>query len=163
MSRANLDEARTAQDLSPVAERVDRGRRSWQYPAGIRYLTLHFAVGALRRGNGIEQFLGGVDVAGVAAIRWVAISPTGEGYLVSVHTAEDLDGQHADLAEFPSVDPADEEYVGQGRALGHMLDEREALQLAEQMTGAASDRWVNFGVAGEEYLDYVRGRRLATG
>jgi hypothetical protein len=36
----------------------------------------------------------------------------------------------------PSVDPVDEQYVGEGRELGHTTDEREALQFSEQMTGA---------------------------
>ena len=41
----------------------------------MRYLTRQFAISALRRGNGIEQFLGGADIDGEPAIRWVAISP----------------------------------------------------------------------------------------
>jgi hypothetical protein len=56
------------------------------------------------------------------------------------------------------VDPVDEQYVGEGCELGRTTDEREALQLAEQLTGAAPDRWVNFAVAGEEYLDFIRAR-----
>jgi hypothetical protein len=36
------------------------------------------------------------------------------------------------------------------------------LQLAEQLTGAAPGRWVNFAVAGEDYLDYVRARGETT-
>jgi hypothetical protein len=129
----------------------------------MRYLTRHFAVGALRRGNAIEQFLGSVDVFGVAAIRWVAITPIGADYRISVHTVEDLDGQHADLAEFPSVDPVDEEYLGQGRELGRTTDVQEALELAERLSGAVPGRWVNFAVAGEEYLDYLRARRQTLG
>jgi hypothetical protein len=66
----------------------------------------------------------------------VAISPNGESYRISVHTVEDLDGRHADLAELPSVDPVDEQYVGEGRELGHTTDEREALRFSEQMTSA---------------------------
>ncbi|GAA3260759.1 hypothetical protein ACFO1B_55995 [Dactylosporangium siamense] len=41
----------------------------------MRYLTRQFAIGALRRGRGIEQFLGGIQLGGEAAIQWVAISP----------------------------------------------------------------------------------------
>lgn len=126
-----------------------------------RYLTRQFAVGALRRGAGVEQFLGAAEIAGVAAVRWVAVSPMDSTYRVSLHTVEDLDDvEHgADLPEFPSLDPVDEAYVGEGRELGSSTDEEQALALAERLTGAAPDRWVNFGVAGEEYLDLVRSRR----
>jgi hypothetical protein len=71
-------------------------------------------------------------------------------------------GQHGDLAVFPSLDPVDERYVGEGRELAVTTDEREALQMAEQLTGAAPGRWVNFAVAGEDYLDYVRARGETT-
>ncbi len=33
-----------------------------RYPRVMRYLTRSFAIGALRRGRGIEQFLGGAEV-----------------------------------------------------------------------------------------------------
>jgi hypothetical protein len=127
----------------------------------VRYLTRQFAIGALRRGAGVEQFLGGAHVAGAAAVSWVAVSPSGQGYRVSLHVVEDLDGRHADLAEFPSLDPVDEEYAGQGRELGRSEDELAALQLAEQLAGARPGRWVNFAMAGDEYLDYVRAGREA--
>jgi hypothetical protein len=125
-----------------------------------RYLTRQFAVGALRRGSGIEQFLGGAEVDGVAAVRWVAVSPMGGQYRISLHTVQDLDDdEFGDLPEFPSLDPVDEEYVGEGRELGCSTDEEQAIALAERLVGAAADRWVNCGVAGEEYLDLVRSRR----
>lgn len=43
----------------------------------MRYLTRSFAVGALRRGKGIEQFLGPVDVAGDPWIPKTAPQPFG--------------------------------------------------------------------------------------
>lgn len=126
----------------------------------MRYLTRRFAIGALRRGSGIEQLLGGVKVAGVAAVRWVAVSPMSGQYRVSLHTVQDLgDERFGDLAEFPSLDPVDEEYVGEGRELGCGADEEEAIALAERLAGALPDRWVNVAGASEEYLDFVRARR----
>jgi hypothetical protein len=126
----------------------------------VRYLTRPFAVSALRRGRGIEQFLGPVEVNGVAGIRWVSISPWHGSYRISLHTVQDLDDERfADLYEFPPLDPEDEDYVGEGRELGRTADEAETIDLAERLTGAAPDRWVNFAVAGEEYLDLVRSRR----
>jgi hypothetical protein len=48
----------------------------------------------------------------------------------------------------------------------HLLDvsgdEAEAIRLAEHLTDADPDRWVNESVAGEEYGDHVRSRRDAT-
>ncbi|WP_033343116.1 hypothetical protein [Catenuloplanes japonicus] len=41
----------------------------------MRCLTRQFAIGALRRRHGIEQFLGEAEIHGEPAIRWVAISP----------------------------------------------------------------------------------------
>jgi hypothetical protein len=127
----------------------------------MRYLTRSFAIGALRRGSGIEQFLGAVEVGGIAGIRWVVVSPwEGDCYRISVHTVQDLDDEgFADLSEFPALDPDDEQYVGEGRELGRSADEAEAIELAERLTDAVPDRWVNFAVAGEEYLDFIRSRR----
>jgi len=130
----------------------------------VRYLTRRFAIGALRRGQGIEQFLGPAEVAGVAAIRWVAVSPMGGQYRISLHTAEDPDDDRfLDLPNFGSLDPVAEAYAGEGRELGSSTDEEEAITLAEDRTGAAPDRWVNFGVAGDEYADLVRSRRASHG
>jgi hypothetical protein len=126
----------------------------------VRYPTRQFAVGALRRGSGIEQFLGAAEVGGVPAIRWVAVSPISGRYRVSVHVVQDLeDDRRGDLAESPSLDAVDEQYAGEGRELGSSADEEDAISLAERLAGAEPDRWVNFAVAGEEYMDFVRARR----
>lgn len=126
----------------------------------MRYLTRQFAIGALRRGNGIEQFLGGVEIGGEPAIRWVAISPMKSQYRASLHTVQDPDDDRVgDLPNLISLDPVDEEYVGEGRELALSEDAEEAIALAERLTDAAPDRWVNHAVAGEEYMDYVRNRR----
>ena len=41
----------------------------------VRHLTYVFAVGALRRGKEIQQFLGGIDRDGRQGVRWLAIGP----------------------------------------------------------------------------------------
>jgi len=129
----------------------------------MRYLTRQFAIGALRRGHGIEQFLGGTEIDGGPAIRWVAISPVNRQYRISLHTVHDPDDDRTgDLPNFISLDPVDEAYVGEGRELGVREDEAEAMSLAEHRTDARPDRWVNHAVAGEEYIDYVRSRRDST-
>jgi hypothetical protein len=129
----------------------------------MRYLSRQFAIGALRRGRGIEQFLGGVEIDGEPAIQWVAISPMNRQYRISLHTVQDPDDDQAgDLPNLVSLDPVDEAYVGEGRHLGASKDEAAAISLAEQLTDARPDRWVNHAVAGEDYMDYVRSRRDST-
>ncbi|GAA3248190.1 hypothetical protein ACFO1B_39230 [Dactylosporangium siamense] len=130
----------------------------------MRYLTRQFAIGALRRGRGIEQFLGGIQLGGEAAIQWVAISPMDGQYRVSLHTVQDPDDdEFGDLPNLMSLDPVDQEYVGEGRELGASQDEAEAIALAERSTTAQPDRWVNNAVAGDEYMDFVRSRRDTAG
>src|SRR6266511_964663 len=119
-----------------------------RYPRVMRYLTRSFAIGAPR------------SVAWRASVGW-AVSPWENScYRVSLHTVQGLDDEgFADLSEFPSLDPDDEQYAGEGRELGRSADEAEAIELAERLTGAVPDRWVNFAVAGQEYLDFIRSRR----
>ena len=126
----------------------------------MRYLTGRFAVGALRRGKAIEQFLGGFEVLGEPALRWVVISPMNRRYRVSLHTVRvPEDDNFGDLANLLSLDPVDEAYVGEGRELGVRDTENEAVRLAADLAGADPRRWVNDGLAGEECRDFVRARR----
>jgi hypothetical protein len=107
-------------------------RAGRHYALPMRYLTRQFAIGALRRGNGIEQFLGGIEISGERAIRWVAISPVNRQYRVSLHTVQDPDDdQVGDLPNLISLDPADEAYVGEGREITRSEDAEEAMALAE--------------------------------
>ncbi|QFU91654.1 hypothetical protein [Amycolatopsis sp. YIM 10] len=145
--------------LNPAARKSPVGLAGRWHVAGKQHPPV-LTIGALRRGSGIEQFLGVAEVGGVAAVRWIAVSPMSGQYRISLHTVRDLDDDRfGDLAEFPSLDPVDEEHVGEGRELGRCADAEEAIALAERLAGAAPDRWVNFAVAGEEYLDLVRARR----
>jgi hypothetical protein len=131
----------------------------------VRYLTLSFAVGALRRGQGTEQFLGPADEDGIAAIRWVTIEPRGDRYRVAVHSAQDLgDELRCDLDSLPPLGvSAGEEYVGAGAELGLVAAEDDAIAMAERRVGARADLWVNFAVAGDEYADFIRARRSSSG
>ena len=80
-------------------------------------------------------------------------------YRISLHTVQDPDDdQVGDLPNLMSLDPVDEAYVGEGRELG-VSDEAEAISLAERLTDASPDRWVNDAVASKEYMDHVRNRR----
>nr|WP_296075579.1 hypothetical protein [uncultured Actinoplanes sp.] len=90
----------------------------------------------------------------------MAISPIKRRYRISFHTVQDPDDdQVGDPPNLISLDPVDEAYVGEGRELGLSEDEEGAISLAEHLTDAHPDRWVNHAIAGEEYIDYVRSRR----
>ncbi|MEU7122911.1 hypothetical protein [Streptomyces zaomyceticus] len=122
----------------------------------MRHLVESFSVGALRRGQGIEQFLGAAGTPSTPGVRWVGIEPTKRGYVVTLHVVEDVGHeQFCDLLEFPPLDPDDEF----GLELTVCDDELVAMAQAEAQTGARRDRWVNAGVAGDEYLDFVRAGR----
>ncbi|MFD6757431.1 hypothetical protein [Micromonospora gifhornensis] len=126
----------------------------------MRYLTRSFVLGALGRMKEVEQFVGPITLAGVRGIRWVAVWPWQDGYNVSVHDVQDLDDEHDhDLCVFPPLDAQYEDDTGYGRVIGHVQDPAEALELAERDTGASPERWVNHGVAGEDYADFVLARR----
>ncbi|MCX4479562.1 hypothetical protein OOK44_24415 [Streptomyces cellulosae] len=125
----------------------------------MRHLVESFAVGALRRGQAIEQFLGRAATETPAGVRWVSVEPTERGFVVTLHAVEDVGGGHfCDLLEFPPLDPDDEF----GEELGVEREPLAAMALAENKAGAVRDRWVNAGVAGAEYRDYVRAGRPTT-
>ncbi|MEV4514474.1 hypothetical protein AB0K00_36620 [Dactylosporangium sp. NPDC049525] len=128
----------------------------------MRYLTRAFTLGALRRDKAIEQFLGPVDVAGVAGIRWVSVGPADGLFRVAVHTAMDIDDDFRDLPNLPPLCAEEEQYVGEGTELGRAADPLAAIELAERLTGATPERWVNEGVAGDDYADLVLTRRRDT-
>ncbi|MEV0271450.1 hypothetical protein AB0H43_21950 [Hamadaea sp. NPDC050747] len=70
----------------------------------------------------------------------------------------DVGGEHLqDLLEFP---PLDLDAQSDGNVLAEVDDAVEAIRIAEQLTDAVRERWANFGVATEDYLDYVRSGRL---
>jgi hypothetical protein len=128
------------------------------YAVHVRYLTESFALAAVRRGRPIEQFLGAAGRPDKPGIRWVEVRPAPAGYTVVLHTAEDIGGEHfCDLVEFPSLDSDGEEDFGQEIATAE--DESQAMATAEASTGAVPGRWVNAGIAQDEYLDFVRAGR----
>ncbi|WP_203903878.1 hypothetical protein [Virgisporangium aliadipatigenens] len=80
----------------------------------MRHLTRAFAV---------EQFLGEVTVQCARGVRWVAVDPWSGGYRMSLHTVEDPDDERVrDLSSLVSLDPVDEDFVGDGRELGRVAE-----------------------------------------
>ena len=116
----------------------------------------------MHRGCSIEQSLGRAGDEGAVGIQWVEIVPSGAGYRIVLHVCCDVGGEDfCDLVEFPPLEEGDEE--GFGKLVAVAPDARQALSAAGAVAGAAADRWVNQGMAGDEYLDYVRaGRPSAT-
>ncbi|RNL86625.1 hypothetical protein EFW17_05430 [Halostreptopolyspora alba] len=122
----------------------------------MRYLSPPLAIGALRRGKEIEQFLGGFDHGEQHIIRWATLGP-GEDR-VTLYLGEVVDvgtDSFLDVSEFPPLDPDEESW---GKIIGAVADPNEALALAEHHLGASQDRWVNQGVIGSEYQDYRAAR-----
>jgi hypothetical protein len=131
----------------------------------VRYLPMPLALGALRRGRAIEQFLGGFEEDGRRGVKHVAILPTQSGvFYVRRWAVEDTEGldRHGGPS-YPSDDafyPEDADQEG-GRQVGGAPTPEGAMELAERGVGADSRWWVNVGMLGYEYRDFVeRGRPL---
>ncbi|GAA2097429.1 hypothetical protein GCM10009801_67750 [Streptomyces albiaxialis] len=123
----------------------------------MRHLTPAFALGALRRGRQVEQFLGVIegdaDRYGCQGLRWIALSPGRTGIAVTVCDVEDVgSGAFLDITEFPPLDPDEDEPWGRRFALVDTPE--EALRVAERDLAADPGRWVNQGVVCDEYRDF---------
>ncbi|GAA2062780.1 hypothetical protein GCM10009839_87470 [Catenulispora yoronensis] len=127
----------------------------------MRYLIESFAVGALRRGSSVEQFLGVVEGSAVPSVRWVEVVPQAGGFVAMLHESEDIGNERFfDLVEFPNFPGPDGEECF-GIEVGIADQALDALDLAEAVTGAVRQRWVNAGVAQDEYRDFVLAGRPA--
>jgi hypothetical protein len=123
----------------------------------MRYLSRGFALGALTRGTSIEQFLGAVVVDGRLGVRWATIEPAGDRATIREYIALDVPGMETgDLDNLPPM------YEDEQRSWGWVVGTaptHDALVEAQQLLGASIERWVNFGVAGQDYLDWARSGR----
>ncbi|XRQ08738.1 hypothetical protein ACN3XK_71620 [Actinomadura welshii] len=131
----------------------------------MRYLPVSLALGALRRGRAIEQLLGGFEEDGRRGVEHAAILPMQSGvFYVRRWAVEDtapLD-EHSGLL-YPSDDAFYREDSDQegGRQVGSAPTPEGAMELAERKLGADPRWWVNVGMLGYEYRDFVeRGRPL---
>lgn len=128
----------------------------------MRHLAEPFALGALRRGRPIEQFLGPAGSPERPGVRYVEISPVKTGYEIYLHSVEDGgDESFWDLGEFLPLDP-DDERAEFGLLITTADDPLTALNAAERHTGAVRGRWVNEAVSQDEYRDFVLAGRPAT-
>jgi hypothetical protein len=119
----------------------------------MRYLAKQLAVGALRRGRPIQQFLGPATGFELPGIRYLEIRP-GAKYELYLYFAEDIgnDG-FFDVGEFPSLEVREED--GFGRLIARTDEPELALETAKRLVGAAVDRWLNVGLVDAEYADYL--------
>jgi hypothetical protein len=103
----------------------------------------------------LEQFLGGVVLHGVNSIRWLELRPVGESIQVWEFVAPDWgDQENLDFYEFLGSE--------EGTLATSLPSSAEALAYAHAQLGATPLRWLNQGVAQDEYRDFiVAGRPLA--
>jgi hypothetical protein len=110
------------------------------------------AVGALRRGQPIQQFLGPATGFELPGIRYVEIRPAAK-YQLYLYCAEDIGhDQFFDVGEFPSLELREEDEFG--RLIARVGEPELALETAKRLLGAATNRWVNVGLVDAEYADY---------
>ncbi|MFG2949716.1 hypothetical protein [Streptomyces adustus] len=127
----------------------------------MRYLTESFALGALKLGRPVEQFLGPAGSPERPGIRYIEVRPAKNRYEIYLHTLEDVGNEtFVDVVEFPPLYTDDEEEEF-GRLVATRDDPLVALATAEDFTGAGRERWVNVGVVQDEYLEYVVAGRPA--
>ncbi|GGR01859.1 hypothetical protein [Kitasatospora griseola] len=123
----------------------------------MRHLAPALALGALRRGKQIEQFLGAIESDFGPGLRWIALSPGSTGVTVYLSDVEDIGTDtFLDITEFPPLDPEDETW---GREIAVLPTPEDALQLAERDLAADPEHWVNQGIVCDEYQDFRTVRR----
>jgi|SRR5678810_393629 len=114
----------------------------------MRYVAPTFLDSTLRRGKSLEQFLGGVVLNGENSIRWLELRPVEESIQVWEFVAPDLgDQENLDFYEFLGSE--------EGTLAATLSSSSEALAYAHEHLSATSLRWLNQGVAQDEYRDFI--------
>jgi hypothetical protein len=99
----------------------------------------------LRRGTSVEQFL---SLEG-GQVAYLTASADGGHFSVSRHVVyDDGDPDFRDISAFTPVD--EDEYAGEGVVIGNYSEPGQAVESASGRGGAA-DRWVNAGMAIDDY------------
>lgn len=117
-----------------------------------RPLTPDEAGAALRRGQSVEQL---VDVAH-GTVLYLSASLEGEGFAVRRHHVLDEGTEDfRDLSEFSPVDA--DEFLGEGVVV-QVSDVADAAVQSAAEYGGSAERWVNHGIAADEYWRAKHGR-----
>jgi len=115
----------------------------------MRHVLPTFHASAFRRGQSLEQFMGGGFDGEDQTVRWLELRPTDEGVEVWEFEVVDVgDIEFTDVSEFASIDL-------EAPPVAILPSAPEALEFAHRQLGASPERWVNSGVVGDEYRDYV--------
>ena len=117
-----------------------------------RHLHPDFHESTLNRGKAIECFLGAGDAyGGEPTIRWTAVSRDGDEFVVRLYEAVDpRDPEFLDIYEFQSTAAEPDEPIEEERC----ATLEAALEQVRQWGGDVG-RFVNEGMAGDEYGDYL--------
>ena len=117
----------------------------------MRYLTDYYIRTALSRGKTVEQFLGGGMLGEERTIRYLALSPNGDRFSVTLYEHLDEGSESfLDLYDFSYASPDDDPPQ-------HSFDTiEEALAHSEATYGAVATRWANQFVIQDDYADYLR-------
>jgi hypothetical protein len=117
-----------------------------------RHLDPDFHESTLNRGKSIECFLGAGDAyEGAPTIRWISVDRESDGFVVRLYEAVDpRDPDFLDIYAFQFTAEESDEPIKEERH----EELAAALQQAREWGGDIG-RFVNQGMAGHEYGDYL--------
>jgi hypothetical protein len=117
-----------------------------------RHLDPDFHESTLNRGKAIECFLGaGDDYEGAATIRWTSVRRESDGFVVRLYEAVDpREPEFLDIYAFQCTAEEPDEPIKEER-----YEELEAALQQVRHWGGDVGRFVNEGMAGDEYGDYL--------
>lgn len=113
-----------------------------------RYLSIEEATSALKRGKGVETFLGGCDKAGQKCIRWASFSLCGDKYIGKIWEA--IDEGSENFLDVYSFSPASGEWDIPANQAESMDFEAVLIKL-----DCLSEKLVNSGVVQDEYAEHL--------
>jgi len=120
----------------------------------MRYIQTTDIPSIFQRRKSVQQFLGR-SPADPDCIRYVELRPVAGRVEVWVYDAEDVgDEVYSDLESFPDFEPD-----GPQEPVATFDEPGSAVAYASTSVAADPARWVNEGVAGSEYADFVRAGR----
>ncbi len=117
-----------------------------------RYLTIDEANAALSRGKSVEVFVGGFIFDGVDYIRWASFSKSGDAVTGSLW--ESLDQGSEDYLDIYTFDSKTGEYDEPVKVAN-----TESIEIAASTLGISELKFVNYGVAQDEYASYLDTRK----
>ena len=114
-----------------------------------RYLTANEFGNTLHQGKPVEVFLGGDSKAVLPTIHWLEIYLQEERIVCAYWKTEDpCDPEYRDLSTL----------VGDEDAIHYSFETvDQCLEALELRFPGSTSRIVNFGLSGDEYVDYLKG------